>query len=315
MAQTALVGEGGGPEWIVNRDTGTARKVTGPQVTNLSASEYVIPTESKYRPQALGLLGMLAADLGVSGFKKGLSPKQKRDRRYAAQDRRAQGYSDKASEQGTWMDTYQQRGDSGKWSEAKARQARYLGLERDYVSNILKHPGRSKGARLQVMKSLRAQIANDIETNKAAEFSKAESATYTKAEQDKLTGYFADIARASLTDDTGDDLIALNAEKKFLQNLWDGTISQGLRGNQAIIDVAGDLRSVRDQIAGLTTPGDSASSRMTASRNATSEYGSNFMAATPNAGAQIRITNHYQSPPEDPHSWSNGVKYELKAAL
>ena len=313
MAQTALVGEGGGPEWIVNRDTGTARKVTGPQVTNLSASEYVIPTESKYRPQALGLLGMLAADLGVSGFASGAAAKKKRDRRYAAQDRRAQGYSDKASEQGTWMDTYQQRGDSGKWSEAKARQARYLGLERDYVSNILKRPGRSKGARLQVMKSLRAQIANDIETNKAAEFSAAN--TYTKAEQDAITGFGAKLAIASLTATLDDDRAVLGRENAFLTNLWNSSISKGQRGNQAIIDVAGDLKSVRDQIAGLTTPGDSASSRMTASRNATSEYGSNFMAATPNAGAQIRITNHYQSPPEDPHSWSNGVKYELKAAL
>jgi hypothetical protein len=107
----------------------------------------------------------------------------------------------------------------------------------------------------------------------------------------------------------------LGRENAFLTNLWNSSISKGQRGNQAIIDVAGDLKSVRDQIAGLTTPGDSASSRMTASRNARSEYGSNFMAATPNAGAQIRITNHYQSPPEDPHSWSNGVKYELKAAL
>lgn len=315
MAQTALVGEGGGPEWIVNRDTGTARKVTGPQVTNLSASEYVIPTESKYRPQALGLLGMLAADLGVSGFASGTAAKKKRDRRYAAQDRRAQGYSDRASEQGTWMDTYQQRGDSGRWGKAKASQARYLGLERDYVSNILKHPGRSKGARLQVMKSLRAQIANDIETNKAAEFSKAESATYTKEDQDKLTGFAADLAKASFTPSTDDDLLALKAQNAYLTKLYNTEIVGGQRGNQAIIDVAGDLRSVRDQIAGLTTPGDSASSRMTASRNATSEYGSNFMAATPNAGAQIRITNHYQSPPEDPHSWSNGVKYELKAAL
>jgi hypothetical protein len=64
-AQAAVVGEGGGPEWIVDRATGKARKVTGAQMANLNANEYVIPTESKYRPQALGLLSMLAADLGV----------------------------------------------------------------------------------------------------------------------------------------------------------------------------------------------------------------------------------------------------------
>ena len=71
MAQTALVGEGGGPEWIVDRATGKARRVSGAQLANLNENEYVIPTESKYRPQALGLLSMLAADLGVAGFARG----------------------------------------------------------------------------------------------------------------------------------------------------------------------------------------------------------------------------------------------------
>ena len=77
MAQTALVGEGGGPEWIVDRSTGKARRVTGAQMANLNANEYVIPTESKYRPQALSLLSMLAADLGVAGFAKGKAAPKK----------------------------------------------------------------------------------------------------------------------------------------------------------------------------------------------------------------------------------------------
>ena len=33
------------------------------------------------------------------------------------------------------------------------------------------------------------------------------------------------------------------------------------------------------------------------------------------SGATVRITNNYQAPPEDPHSWSQALKYELKAAL
>lgn len=33
------------------------------------------------------------------------------------------------------------------------------------------------------------------------------------------------------------------------------------------------------------------------------------------SGAQVRIVNNYQAPPEDPHSWSAGLAYELKAAL
>ena len=76
-AQAAVVGEGGGPEWIVDRATGKARKVSGAQLASLNENEYVIPTESKYRPQALGLLSMLAADLGVAGFAKGNKPKPK----------------------------------------------------------------------------------------------------------------------------------------------------------------------------------------------------------------------------------------------
>lgn len=75
-AQTAIVGEGGGPEWIVDRSTGKARRVGSAQITSLNANEYVIPTESKYRPQALSLLSMLAADLGVAGFAKGKKPLQ-----------------------------------------------------------------------------------------------------------------------------------------------------------------------------------------------------------------------------------------------
>jgi TP901 family phage tail tape measure protein len=76
-AQTAIVGEGGGPEWIVDRATGKARRVSGAQLASLNANEYVIPTESKYRPQALSLLSMLAADLGVAGFAKGKAASKK----------------------------------------------------------------------------------------------------------------------------------------------------------------------------------------------------------------------------------------------
>ena len=327
FSHKALVGEGGGPEWIVNRDTGAARKTTGPQLTNLSASEYVIPTESKYRPQALGLLGMLAADLGVSGFEMGRKAKKIRARKYAKQDSRIQSASDTATLYETRMRTAETNGNAALWQtlrgdfNSKKPAARsYAGalkLERNRIHAALTMTGKYKptGGRLTRLRQSQADVDDLIASGKAAEFSKAESATYTKAEQEAITGFAAELAKASFTPKTDDDLLALNAQNAYLTRLYNTQIVGGQRGNQAIIDVAGDLRSVRDQIAGLTTPGDSASSRMTASRNATSEYGSNFTAATPNAGAQIRITNHYQSPPEDPHSWSNGVKYELKAAL
>jgi len=331
MAQTALVGEGGGPEWIVNRDTGAARKTTGPQLTNLSASEYVIPTESKYRPQALGLLGMLAADLGVSGFASGKAAKKRRERRakakqrfYGKQDGRIQSASETATLYETRMRTAETKGNETLWDKlrgnSKVRNS-YVGslnLEKRRINSALNTSGRykPKGSRLRTLRQNLADVEDLLATNSTAEFPKAESSTYLPEETRLLTKFASQIAIAGIDtpNDTGDDLSHLKAESAYLQTIWD-KVKGGSRGNQAIIDVAGDLRSVRDQIAGLTTPGDSRDSQVTASRNATSEYGSNFMAATPNAGAQIRITNHYQSPPEDPHSWSNGVKYELKAAL
>jgi TP901 family phage tail tape measure protein len=74
QAQAAMVGEGGGPEWIVNSKTGAGYKTAGPMLTSLSAYDYVIPTEDRYRGRALGLLAMLAKDLGAQGYAKGKKP-------------------------------------------------------------------------------------------------------------------------------------------------------------------------------------------------------------------------------------------------
>lgn len=74
-ARRALVGEGGGPEWIVDRRTGAARRVNGPSIVNLSDDDYVIPTENRYGGRAWDLLSMLAADLPQ--HKRGRKPKSK----------------------------------------------------------------------------------------------------------------------------------------------------------------------------------------------------------------------------------------------
>lgn len=67
----ALIGEGGGPEHVVNRRTGAAYTTTGPMLVDLSADDYVIPTESRYRANAHELVRSLAADLRVPGFAAG----------------------------------------------------------------------------------------------------------------------------------------------------------------------------------------------------------------------------------------------------
>lgn len=63
----ALVGEGGGPEFYGNPQDGWAM-AAGPQIVGLGASDYVIPTEDRYRGRALSLM---ADALGIPGFNKG----------------------------------------------------------------------------------------------------------------------------------------------------------------------------------------------------------------------------------------------------
>lgn len=70
-SEHSLVGEGGGPEYVVDSRTGAAAKTTGPTFMALAPQDYVIPTEQKYRGRALGLMAALAGDLGVSGYARG----------------------------------------------------------------------------------------------------------------------------------------------------------------------------------------------------------------------------------------------------
>lgn len=74
--EEALTGEGGGPEWIVDSNTGQAMKVFGPTPVSLAAQDYVIPTEPRYRGRALGLMRALAGDLGIGAFAKGKKGKK-----------------------------------------------------------------------------------------------------------------------------------------------------------------------------------------------------------------------------------------------
>lgn len=69
--ERALIGEGAGPEWWIDAATGQAAMTSGPMLADLGRDDYVIPTEPRYRGRALGLLAMLAGDLGAPGYKKG----------------------------------------------------------------------------------------------------------------------------------------------------------------------------------------------------------------------------------------------------
>ena len=267
MAQTALVGEGGGPEWIVDRATGKARKVTGAQMANLNENEYVIPTESKYRPQALGLLSMLAADLGVQGFAPGKAAKKKlaaaKKRKYAYQDGRIQSASDAATLYQTRMNTAETSGNATLYEGNKKALADALKLELNRIISAVNLKGKLKptGARLTMLKQNQADVEGLIATNNAAKFPSAaltDETTYSSDEQKQLDELGRQLAMAELTTEITDDQGVLAAKEKYLAGILNGAgMGAGRGGVTAVTQIAGDLKSTRDQLAGLTptTPG------------------------------------------------------------
>lgn len=328
-AQTAIVGEGGGPEWIVDRKTGAARVVSGAQLASLNENEYVIPTESRYRPQALGLLSMLAADLGVAGFAPGRAAKKKaaaKKRAYATQDRGIQAASDNATLYQTRMNTAETNGDSAAWTTNQKAVAGALNLELRRIKSALNSKYKPKGARLTTLKQNQADVLGLIASNKVAKFPSADATTYTPEEQRAIDELNKRLALAGLTTGTADDRSVLEELNKYLGDILFGAGNgEGRGGASAITQIANDIKSTRDQIVGLgSTPDQTALDQInnfiSTYRQATSDFGGNFNSAggggaMRSSGASVRITNNYQRPPEDPHSWSAGLAYELKAAL
>jgi TP901 family phage tail tape measure protein len=77
-SETALVGEGRhAREAIVDPARGMAWMVDRPTVMDLPDTAYVIPEDPMRRGRAMGLLSMLASDLGLEGFVNGHAAKKK----------------------------------------------------------------------------------------------------------------------------------------------------------------------------------------------------------------------------------------------
>lgn len=78
--EDAIVGEGsrwqGAREAVVNRSTGASYIVDRPTLVRLSDDDYVIPLD-EHQGRALGLVRMLARDMGVDGYAKGRTPPHK----------------------------------------------------------------------------------------------------------------------------------------------------------------------------------------------------------------------------------------------
>lgn len=81
--EAAIVGEGQGPEYVIDRRTGAGTRVDRPTFMGLGPDEYVIPLEQRYRGRALGLFAQLAADLEIPGYKEGRHPKHKKQAKHA----------------------------------------------------------------------------------------------------------------------------------------------------------------------------------------------------------------------------------------
>ena len=326
-AQAAVVGEGGGPEWIVDRATGKARKVSGAQLASLNENEYVIPTESKYRPQALGLLSMLAADLGVAGFAKGNKPKPKpkpaprqvgkpKDQTLVGKDKRYIPERVFAAHDLSWFETEISKRDAiknqkkGKKLTAKALKARkeladlkkqqseakgYLNsinrlqadadIDRDLMTaadnkddqagynSAFNHrkatlgtlQGKLKTAYDLALKyapnstwtqSLKAQLTtlgvslSEMPLN--PETVTPDETTFSASEQTKLDEFGRQLALAELTPEISDDQAALAQKESLLSTILSGAGNGAGRGGvTAVTQIAGELKSTRDQIAGL----------------------------------------------------------------
>jgi hypothetical protein len=69
--ETALVGEGRGPELVADHATGAVRVVRQPTLMDVKRSESVIPTEPRYRSRGLAFFKDFARSMGIPMFQKG----------------------------------------------------------------------------------------------------------------------------------------------------------------------------------------------------------------------------------------------------
>lgn len=197
----------------------------------------------------------------------------------------------------------------------------------------------SRGASGKFQNELLTRISNLREERTAtntAEFDLGTGPdTLLKGEQERLASIEKDIALAGLTDPLSDDI----AKTGKLQDFWEAVLArlQSTGGtDEQITEAATSLKAAKDSLASLK--GDTGAGagidpnivvdqfRSDLFRN----YGGNFSAsaidppslpAGPSAGAaaaagaasgnQVNVTNNYQEPPPDPHSWSRDLQFEL----
>lgn len=131
----------------------------------------------------------------------------------------------------------------------------------------------------------------------------------------------ANKALAALTESTEDDTAAARALRDYWQTRLD--VAKNAGDTQGIIEAAGNLKSLNDEIEGATK---SVAEQMVLFSSARADlfkqFGSNYMPSFPTPTAYpaassttVNVTNHFTEPPSDPLTWSKGVAWELQATV
>lgn len=133
-------------------------------------------------------------------------------------------------------------------------------------------------------------------------------------------------ALAALTDTLDDDKAATIA----LRDYWAGQLENAKASGDipGQIEAAGNLKGLNDQI---NEAQQTVAAQMVllseARRDLYKAFSNNFISQVPagtlapqpssvyNGGTTVNVTNNFQEPPADPHTWSAGVSWELQAAV
>lgn len=161
-----------------------------------------------------------------------------------------------------------------------------------------------------------AALASGVQSriqNAAQMLSQYQEQAKQLAKQVATQPYEAQLALAQLTDTFEDDKSAVTS----LLSLHEAWLEQAkaIGDYASIIEEAGQVKQLRDQLEGINNTiaqqiGDFNAARLTLFRS----MGSNNSA--PGVAQKIiNVTNHYKTMPEDPHTWSKAVGFELDAAL
>lgn len=259
--ESALIGEGGGPEAVGNPWDGWFM-TRGPMLARLTADDYVIPTEPRYQGRALALM---ADALGIPAFKAGRKPSKKEKQRRARQDQRIQSADTQAGTAGTQMDTAQETHQRREFDRAKARKLKMLDLERTRLKAALKG---AKGSRRTDLRSKLAQVENDIARTRNQTYQPPEvpepagSGTDLDANMRAMLDEFdAQIALSELDDDAANpetlrnNLQPLKDKQGYLKRALAAAQSDPrFGGPSAVAQLARDLKSTSDQIRTLSDP-------------------------------------------------------------